>query len=258
MADRLRALLAWDGGAYGGWQLQPNTETIQGVVERVLARIMSVDRVPVEAAGRLDAGVHARGQVVSFPLLAPRSPLAVWRGLNGLLPPDISCLALAVAEPGFKPRRSNVGKHYRYRVLARPVACPFRRGGAWHERRPLDVSAMMAAASHLEGRHDFTSFRASGCTAAHPVRGIHTVQVVAVGDEVHIDVHGEAFLRHQVRIMAGTLVEVGLGRRSPDSVAETLAARDRTKAGRTAPAHGLWLEQVKFDPPLRWDHQGGS
>ena len=251
--EAARALLAWRGDAYGGWQLQPDVPTVQAAVEQAVSRIMDVERVVVRAAGRLDAGVHAEAQVVAFDVPADRSAHALWRGMNGLLPDDIACLALAATHRGFDPRRANSGKTYRYRVLTRATKCPFRRRSCWHVGRPLDVSAMQTAAAALVGRHDFSSFRASGCSATHPNRRVRALQVTTDGDEVRILVDGEAFLRHQVRIMAGALVEVGLARRPPRWMVEVLQARDRAAGARTAPAHGLCLERVHFSPPLSWD-----
>ena len=250
------ALLAWNGSAYGGWQLQPNAPTVQGEVERALARLMARDRVVVRAAGRLDAGVHAHAQVVGFAVAAPRTAKALFRGLNGLLPPDIACLALAPAVRDFDPRRVSRGKTYRYRFLVREARCPFRHREAWHIGRPLDLAAMHSAAQALVGRHDFTSFRASGCSAAHPLRRIRAIDIEHRGDEVHVVVDGEAFLRHQIRIIAGCLVEVGLRRKPAGWLRGVLDACDRTRAARTAPAHGLTLERVHFDPPLQWTEGG--
>ena len=247
-----RALLAWDGTAYGGWQIQPHVETVQGVVEGALARIMNTERVVVRAAGRLDAGVHAQAQVVGFGVPARRSAETLFRGLNGLLPPDIACLALSPEVPDFDPRRSSRGKVYRYRYLTRGSRCPFRRFRCWQLGRRLDVAAMQRGARLLEGEHDYSSFRASGCSSRHPVRRIRSVQVTAHLDEVHLVVDGEAFLRHQVRIIAGCLAEVGLGRQPPEWMGQLLASRDRALAARTAPAHGLSLERVHFAPTLQW------
>jgi tRNA pseudouridine38-40 synthase len=252
VAGGAAALLAWDGSAYGGWQLQPHVETVQGVVERVLARMLNRDRVVVRAAGRLDAGVHAQGQVVAFEVTAPRTLRALHRGLNGLLPADIACLAMGAVPADFDPRRVNHGKTYRYRFLVRPSRCPFRRGHVWHVGRELDCNAMQVAARHLLGQHDFTSFRASGCTARHPVRRIRSVQIQDRGDEVHLVVDGEAFLRHQVRIIAGCLAEVGLWRQPSEWLAELIEVRDRTLAARTAPAAGLSLERVHMNGAVAW------
>lgn len=241
-----RLRLAWRGTDYVGWQRQPNGRSIQEVVEEAVVRALGGEQVRVTASGRTDAGVHALSQFVSFRAETARSPEALVAALNHALPRDIAALEAAVAPPDFDVRRWVRRKLYRYRVLHRPTRCPFREGLAWHWRGPLDLDAMDAAARLLEGRHDFSSFRAQGCGAAHPNRLIERARVSAVDDEVHLEFTGNGFLRHQVRIMSGTLMEVGQGRRSVDDFATLLAARSRERAGRTAPAEGLWLVSVEL------------
>ncbi len=250
--QRWRLLLAWQGQGYVGWQRQPVGTSIQDVVERAVGAFFGGPPLPVWAAGRLDAGVHARGQVVAVDAPAPRSAEAWVRGLSRCLPRDIACLAAAPCAADFDPRREARGKWYRYRILERRGPCPLRRGFTWHLGRTLDADAMAAAAAGLHGRHDFTSFRAVGCSAASPVRAIHALRVSRAGDELRVDVEGDAFLRHQVRILVGTLVEVGLGARGPAWPAEVVAARDRGAAGPTAPAEGLWLQEVRYEAPWTW------
>jgi tRNA pseudouridine38-40 synthase len=211
-------------------------------VESALCRVLGGEDVRVDATGRTDAGVHARAQVVGFRARTPRDARALRKGLDALLPDDIACLEVRPAPEGFDPRRWTRGKHYRYRILLRDGRCPFRARWTWRMRPGLDLDAMALAAQRLVGTHDFSSFRASGCGAAHAERTLVSAAVRHDGtDEVHLDFHGNGFLRHQVRIMVGTLVDVGQGRRAPTAVAEALAARDRAAAGPTAPAHGLWL-----------------
>ena len=241
-----RLTLAWNGAAYVGWQRQAKGRSIQAVVEDALSRALGGEGVRVNASGRTDAGVHTLGQIVGFTAETHRSPEAMVAALNQHLPPDIAALDAAPMPPDFRPRRWVRRKLYRYRVLNRAARCPFRDGFVWHWRQALDLDAMVAAAPALEGRHDYTSFRAQGCGALHPVRTIEQVQVRRDGDEVHLDFVGNGFLRHQVRIMSGTLLEIGAGRRPPGELREILEARDRARAGRTAPAHGLWLMQVEL------------
>jgi tRNA pseudouridine38-40 synthase len=150
------------------------------------------------------------------------------------------------APPDFEPRRAARGKRYTYRLWNRPERSPLHRRTSWHVLRPLDLEAMAEGATRLLGEHDFTSFRAAGCDARHPVRHLRGAAVARQGDLVTLDLEGSAFLRGMVRIIAGTLVEVGLGRRPAAEIAEILAARDRGRAGRTAPAHGLTLEGVVY------------
>lgn len=229
-----------------GWQRQPNGGSIQEAVEAALGQLLGGVRVRVDATGRTDAGVHALHQVVGFVLEVPRTARALERGLNALLPRDISCLGVRPAPDGFSPRHWTRSKHYRYRLLLREARCPFRAGWTWHQRAPLDVPSMSVAAAALVGRHDFSSFRAAGCSALHAVRTLARSEITrGTDDELHLDFHGNGFLRHQVRIMVGTLVEVGQGRREPASVRATLAACDRAAAGPTAPPHGLWLVRAE-------------
>ncbi|MCB9778339.1 MAG: tRNA pseudouridine(38-40) synthase TruA [Alphaproteobacteria bacterium] len=241
-----RLELCWDGRAFVGWQRQPEGRTVQAEVEDALARVLGGERVVARASGRTDAGVHALQQVVAFECATARDATALERGLNHHLPVDVACLVARPAPPGFEPRRCTVGKTYRYRVFQRRARCPFRRGLVWHRHGPLDVAAMRTAAQALVGRHDFSSFQAQGCAAAHPVRRIAAVRIrdEADPDELWLEFDGHGFLRHQVRIMVGTLVEVGRGRQAPEWVAEVRDARDRDRAGPTVPAEGLWLVSV--------------
>jgi tRNA pseudouridine38-40 synthase len=238
--------LAWDGSAYVGWQVQPNGPSIQAACEAALAELLGGERVRLRAAGRTDAGVHALDQVVGMRCHTLRDADALVRGLNALLPPDIACLSAERAPDDFEPRAWVERKTYRYRILSRQAHCPFRARFAWHRRRELDLTAMQEGAVHLVGRHDFSSFRAQGCSAAHPNRVIESVRVLAHEDEIWMEFLGNAFLRHQVRIMVGTLVDVGQDRIGPDELRRIVVARDRSAAGATAPAHGLVLVGVEL------------
>ncbi len=245
--------IAWDGTPFRGWQRQPGGNTIQQIVEDALAPILGGESVVVTASGRTDAGVHALAQVISFEAHAHRTPRSILRGLNTKLPPEIVALSARAVPRAYNPRRWTRRKMYRYRVLNRSVRCPHRRGQTWFQRRPLDVTAMAQASAALVGTHDFTSFRAAGCTAAHPIRLLESAAVHAVDDEVHVEFIGRGFLRYQVRNMVGTLIQVGHGSRAPDSIPVLLAARDRKRAGVTAPAHGLWLVWVEVGDAPRTD-----
>ncbi|MCK6507007.1 tRNA pseudouridine(38-40) synthase TruA [Myxococcota bacterium] len=239
--------LSWDGRGYLGWQRQPQGPTVQQAVEEALARVLA-EPARVDASGRTDAGVHALHQVAAFRTAVVRTPRGLVGGLNHHLPRDIACLDAQVAPEGFDPRRWTRGKLYRYRVLVRRPRCPFRQGLTWHLGQALDVDAMARAAAAFPGTHDFSSFQAQGCSAEHPVRRLASARVLRHEDEVWLELEGHGFLRHQVRIMAGTLVEVGLGRQPEGWPAQVLAARDRTRAGPTLPAEGLWL--VRVDCPM--------
>ncbi len=249
--------VAWDGSAYVGWQRQPNGRSIQSTVEEALERLSGGRRL-ASASGRTDAGVHARAQVVSVDLPSGWKPARVMGGLNHHLPRDIVCLSAERAPDAFDPRRWVDRKRYRYRVLARRPRCPFRDGHTWLVRFPLDVESMSAAAGSLPGRHDFSAFRARGCSAAHPVRTLNSAEVLRADEELHLDFVGNGFLRHQVRIMVGTLVEVGAGRMPASTGSELLSRGDRAEAGPTAPSQGLWLMEVELaDGPKRAKTEGG-
>jgi tRNA pseudouridine38-40 synthase len=238
--------LSWHGGAFVGWQRQAQGRSIQAVVEAALGEVLGGEEVRLDVAGRTDAGVHALHQVAAFETRVVRTPDAMRRGLNARLPRDVVCLSATVQGRDFDPRGWTLRKHYRYRLLERETRCPLREPLLWHWGRPLAVDQMAAAAALLVGRHDWTSFRATGCGAHSPTRKLEALTVHRVDDEVWIEAQGNGFLRHQVRIIAGTLVEVGRGAQQPEWVVGLLAARDRSLAGPTAPAQGLWLVSVEI------------
>ena len=245
-----RVVFEYDGAAYAGWQRQPGATTIQGLAEQALSEVLGGVRVPLIASGRTDSGVHAHGQVCSFRTEVDRPPSAIRDGLNSKLPDDIACLSASVAHPEFHAQRSATGKLYRYVIRVGPVPSALRAGRYWGVRWPLDVAGMHAAVQHLVGVHDFTSFRAAGCSASSPVREILSARVHVVEDETHIELHGKGFLRHMVRNIVGSLLQVGRGKRPPEWFAELRDARDRSRGGRTAPGCGLFLVRVDYPPEL--------
>jgi len=242
---RVRLTVEYDGTDFVGWQRQPNGRSVQEVLEKALAELLGA-AVPTAAAGRTDAGVHALGQVVAFD--APRAlpSKAYVRGLSDLLPGDLAVVEAEEVPAEFDPRRWATGKRYRYLISRRQVRAPLLRRTHWEVFSALDVDAMQAAAPPLLGTHDFSSFRAADCEAPHPRRTLRELDVQTVGAILRIEVEGTAFLKHMVRNIVGSLVEVGRGRRAPAWIGEVLAARDRTRAGPTAPAHGLTLVEVTY------------
>jgi tRNA pseudouridine38-40 synthase len=243
----LKLTLEYDGGGFVGWQVQPGGRSVQEELEKGIGRLCG-ERVRVTGAGRTDAGVHARGQVAS--LRAPRElPLKAWTaGLNALLPEDLACIQAEQAPEGFDARRWARGKRYVYDILQTPVRSPLQRGRAWEIRRPLDVEAMRRAAPALLGTHDFSALRAADCPARTTVREIRRLEIERSGARIVVTVEATAFLKHMVRNIVGTLVEVGHGRRAADSLPDLIAGRDRTRAGPTAPPHGLALDEVFYLP----------
>ncbi len=241
-----RLVIEYDGTDYQGWQLQPDQRTVQGTLEAALARLLQ-HPTRVAAAGRTDAGVHAAGQVVCFRTARELSAETVHRALNALTPDDLVIRAVDTVSDDFDPRRAAQSRVYVYRLWNRATASPFWRRYAWHVRRPLAVEAMAAAARAMLGEHDFSSFRAASCEAAHPVRVVRRSEVTRAGDLICYEIEANGFLHHMVRNLIGTLVEIGLGQRCPDDVSRLLAMRDRSLAGKTAPAHGLCLVRVRYE-----------
>jgi tRNA pseudouridine38-40 synthase len=245
---RLALLLAYDGGAYHGWQVQAAARTVQGVVAEALRPLVG-EAVRPTGASRTDAGVHALGQVATFSVARPLSPRVVQAALNATLPPDVRVLAARAAPEGLDARRSARLKRYGYLIDRSPGLSPLRRGYVWHLPHPLDVEAMRAALRSLRGAHDFSAFQAAAGRGRSPRCTVHAVRAVERGRLVAICVSADAFLHHMVRNIVGSVVEVGLGRRPAEWVGEVLAARDRRRAGPTAPAPGLYLLRVLYPWP---------
>ncbi|BCS51991.1 tRNA pseudouridine(38-40) synthase TruA [Geobacter sp. SVR] len=241
----IRLTIEYDGTAYAGWQIQPNGLAVQQVIEGALQQLLG-EAVSLRSSGRTDAGVHAAGMVAAFATTRQLPLIAFVEGTNRFLPPDIVILDAAEVAPGFRPIADAVAKHYRYTVYNSTVRSPLRRFMSWHVRERLDLEAMHAAAAHFVGRHDFAAFRASNCATKTSVRRIDAVDIVRDGETITIDVIGEGFLKNMVRVMAGTLVDIGKGRFAPEHVAWLLANPDRKKAGVTAPACGLCLIKVTY------------
>jgi tRNA pseudouridine38-40 synthase len=244
----IKLTIQYDGTNYVGWQRQPNGASIQGVLEGALAPIEGAP-VSVHGAGRTDAGVHALGQVASVELTAGHDTSTLFRALNAVLPEDIRVVALEEAPRGFHARFSAVAKTYEYRVVNAPIVSAFVHRYVWHITQPLDLDAMRAAAEPLVGRHDFAVFQAAGSTVASTERTIARLDWEDGGGfdlPIVMRVTGDGFLRHMVRNIVGTLVEIGAGRWDPWRVLELLEGGDRTQAGPTAPARGLFLTRVDY------------
>jgi tRNA pseudouridine38-40 synthase len=239
----IRLVIAYQGTAYAGWQIQPVDPTVQGVIE---ARLQQMTQQPcrLRAAGRTDAGVHAAGQLANFRTESTISLRSFHRGLNALLPDDIAILSVEEVPLEFDSRRHNLGKRYRYSIWNQRTPSAELAARTLHLHRPLDLPSMARAARLLVGVHDFIAFRAADCERKTTVRTLYRVTLSDERPLIHIDVDGTAFLKNMVRIIAGTLVEVGRGDRDSQSIAELLRSGRRPQAGVTLPPHGLCLMRV--------------
>lgn len=246
MEKNYKLKISYDGSRYFGWEHQPDRETIQGKIETVLARMVDKDMVDVIGAGRTDAGVHARAMIANVHLDTQMSPEEIRDYANRYLPDDIAILEVREAADRFHARYKAVGKTYRYTCFDGPVKPVFDRKYYTPLDQELDVEAMQEAAHFLEGKHDYKSFCGNSRMKKPTVRIVDTVTVRRRKGYVYLTFHGTGFLQNMVRIMSGTLIEVGLGRKRPEEVGEILEACDRKVAGPTAPAKGLCLLKVDY------------
>ena len=242
--------IEYHGAPFVGWQRQTDLPSVQGAVEAALAAIEPGPHT-IAAAGRTDAGVHALGQVAHCDLAKDWTPFRLSEALNYHLKPDpVAVVACAKAAPEFHARFSALSRRYLFRILSRRAPATHQKGLVWQIKHPLNVAAMQAAAEHLIGRHDFTTFRSSICQAESPVKtldhlGVSLVETPA-GPEYHFDVRARSFLHNQVRSFVGTLERVGTGAWSPEDVAAALAAKDRAACGPVSPPEGLYLAEVGY------------
>lgn len=243
---RYRIHIEYDGGPFVGWQAQANGPSVQSALEDAIFRFCG-EQVRVQGAGRTDAGVHAEGQVAHLDLRRARLPKTLRDAVNhhlGRLP--VSVLTAEETGPDFHARFSATGRAYRYRILNRRAPPALDRGRVWHVGTPLDAGAMDKGAKRLLGRHDFSSFRSSECQAPSPLRTLDRLDVRREDEEVVLYAEARSFLHHQMRIIAGTLREVGVGKRTPDDISAALKAGARAAAGPTAPPYGLCLTHVHY------------
>jgi tRNA pseudouridine38-40 synthase len=243
----IKLVLEYDGTNYHGWQSQAGcgSPTIQETLEQAISTFTHED-AKTFSSGRTDAGVHALGHVANFRTRSTIPSTAWAPALNHVLPSDIRVVSSEEAAEDFHARFSAFGKIYKYRILNRQEPTALYRNYAWHVNLRLNLKNMKLAATALVGKHDFSAFRGSGCGAKSPVRTIKSVTIKKTGDFVEIEVEADAFLQYMMRNIAGTLVEAGLGRFSAEDVERILSSCDRTKAGRTAPPHGLYLVKIFY------------
>ena len=243
---RYRLLVEYDGRPYHGFQIQAGHPSIQGALERAVTAF-SGESVRVATAGRTDTGVHATGQVVHVDLEKDWRPDVVRDALNAhLVPEPIAILAAERAAPDFHARFSATGRRYLYRILARKAPPALDRGKVWHVQKPLDAEAMHDAAQVLIGHHDFTTFRDMACQAKTPMKTLDEAKAWREGEEVRLEFAARSFLHRQVRSMAGSLAQVGLGRWTAADLNAALEAADRAACGPVAPADGLYLVEVTY------------
>jgi tRNA pseudouridine38-40 synthase len=243
---RYRLTLEYDGGPFVGWQRQNDGASVQGALESAIEKL-SGERVTVTGAGRTDAGVHALGQVAHFDLVKDFDAGKVRDALNYHLRPDpVVVLDALEAAADFHARFDARGRHYLFRILNRRSPPSLDAGRVWHVSPRLDAEAMHAAAQHLIGQHDFTTFRAAECQAASPVKTLDRLAVSQRGEEIHIEASARSFLHHQIRSFAGTLKLVGEGKWQPRDVKAALEARDRSACGPVSPPDGLYLVRVDY------------
>lgn len=235
----------YEGTAYAGWQSQTNGLAVQDVVESALTQILK-QSVRIHSSGRTDAGVHARSMAAHF-RTESNIPLSAFReGANRFLPPDVVIREVREMPENFHARYSAKGKWYRYTIYIGEMRSPLNSRTAWHLRGSLDLDLLRSAAKLLEGKHDFHAFRTSGCVAKTSIRDIYHVDITNDLELIYIDVKGSGFLRNMVRIMVGTLVEVGQGKRPAEDLKKLLMSEEGVICGPTAPAHGLCLQEVYY------------
>ncbi len=237
--------IEYDGGAYVGWQRQPNGISIQQKVEEALAQICG-QTVVVYSSGRTDSGVHARGMVVHFVTAQPLPLSAYLHGVNRRLPRDIAVCVVRQVDENFHARFSAQGKWYRYSLYLSSVRSPLHERFNWHFRKTLNIPLMKRAAQLFVGEHDFAAFRGAGCSAKTTIRHIDSIVLCVDGAQLHIDVHGSGFLRHMVRMMVGILVQIGEGKKTSADIIRLLLNGAGAETRLTAPAQGLCLMRVEY------------
>ena len=249
MTTRYKLTMAYDGHLFHGFQIQPNERTVQGVIEEALKKMTKGKRVVVHGSGRTDAGVHAKGQVIHFDYPGKEIPAKnMMLALNALMPIDTVFFESEIVDEDFHVQYSTKGKWYRYIVDQHRFTDPFNRFYTGHYPYPLDISLMQQAAKDLIGEHDFTSFAASGGQIVDKVRTIYYVNITPDPDkkQIFFDFIGNGFLKYMVRIMVGTLIEIGLGKKESSIIDLVFISLNRNQAGKTAEAKGLFLYNVYY------------
>ncbi len=246
--QQVKLIVEYNGSRFHGWQKQPGLRTIQGVLEQTISTVLRSPAGPLHAAGRTDAGVHARGQVVTFKTEQPVDLYRLANGVSHLMKGELTVISAEFVGLDFHPGISSTHKQYSYRILNRATPGVLAAHTMWHIAPPLNFDLMQSDASLLIGTHDFSAFRDSTCTASSTVKTIYKSYLVREGDLITYCVVGSGFLKQMVRNIVGTLTDIGRGRIRNRSFAEILQSRDRRVAGVTAPPHGLTMDWVAYDP----------
>ncbi len=259
---RIKLIVEYDGAGFFGWQKQPGLRTVQLELERALSVVCRQSIGPLHAAGRTDSGVHARGQVVTFFAENPPDMYKLVAGVSHILKGELSCISAEVVPDGFHPGHDSTHKQYSYRILNRPSPAVLDARRVWHIGAPLEFDEMRRQSQALIGTHDFSGYRDSECAAKTPVKTIFDLRMEKVEGLITVTVVGSGFLKQMVRNIVGTLTDIGRGRLEGRTVQSILETKDRRLAGVTAPAHGLCMDWVSYDPLpteyLRWLPKDGE
>ncbi|MBT4922266.1 MAG: tRNA pseudouridine(38-40) synthase TruA [Rickettsiales bacterium] len=244
--NRYKLTLEYDGTLYAGFQIQKSIKTVASAITEAIFNV-SRESITLTCTGRTDAGVHAEGQVIHFDLEKKLPAFQMVEALNSYLKAEqVIVKKCEIVDQNFDARRSSKTKIYRYQILNRHAPSALLRHRAWHVKKTLDLDAMISASRHLIGEHDFSSFRASGCQAKHAIRRLEYIRFSQNDELILCHIKGNAFLHNMIRIIIGSLVEIGLEKWPADHIAEVLASKDRVEAGQTAPACGLYLQEIIF------------
>ncbi|RMG42816.1 MAG: tRNA pseudouridine(38-40) synthase TruA [Candidatus Dadabacteria bacterium] len=242
----IKLVIEYNGAGFHGWQKQPGLRTIEAELEKAISTVLRKPVSPIYAAGRTDAGVHARGQVVNFYFDGELDLERLSRGVSSIMRPELTVISAEFVPQDFHARKSAVSKHYCYTIYNRQNPPVLDYGKVWFVSDKLDLEKMKQEAEKLVGEHDFTSFRASGCGAHSPIKTVYRSEILQDGPYLYYKVSGSGFLKQMVRNIVGTLVAFGRGNNKLSTIEEIINARDRKLAGVTAPAYGLILERVDY------------